>query len=130
MANYVVRVTKKTIPMKKLLALPVFLILLSVTPSEAQLFNTSLTLTVRDDLGNTVEGATVKIFETEQDYLAETKVFMEGVTDKKGVVKFKKLDGKSYFLLVRKDDMDNAGGGEKIGQLEEGKFNKATVVIQ
>lgn len=116
--------------MKKLLMLPVFLVLLSITPSHAQLFNTSLTLTVRDDLGNTVEGATVKIFETEKDYLAETKVFIEGVTDKKGIVKFKKLEGKSYYVLVRKDDMDNAGGGEQIGKLEEGKFNKATVIIQ
>ena len=116
--------------MKRLLILPVFLVLLSITPSSAQLFNTSLTLTVRDDLGNTVEGATVKIFETEKDYLAETKVFMEGVTDKKGIVKFKKLEGKSYYVLIRKDDMDNAGGGEQIGKLEEGKFNKATVIIQ
>lgn len=125
----VVRLLKK-LSMKKLLALPVFLVLLSITPSEAQLFNTSLTLTVRDDLGNTVDGATVKIFETEKDYLAETNVFMEGVTDKKGVVKFRKVEGKSYFVLVRKDDMDNTGGGEQIGQLEEGRFNKATVIIQ
>lgn len=116
--------------MKKFLALSVFLVMISLISSEAQIFNTSLTLTVRDDLGNTVEGASVKIFETEKDYLAETKVFMEGVTDKKGIVKFKKLEGKSYYVLVRKDDMDNAGGGEQIGKLEEGKFNKATVIIQ
>lgn len=115
--------------MKKFILLPIFFILLS-TAGQAQFFNTSLTLTVRDDLGNAVEGAIVKIYETEKDYLAETKVFMEDVTDKKGIVKFKKLEGKSYFLLVRKDDMDNTGGGEQIGKLEEGKFNKATVIIQ
>ena len=116
--------------MKKYLLLPVFLIALVSTASQAQLFNTSLTLTVRDDLGNTVEGAVVQIYETENDYLTEKNVFMKEVTDKKGIVKFKKLDGKSYYVLVRKDDMDNTGGGELIGKLEEGKFNKATVIIQ
>jgi len=33
-------------------------------------------------------------------------------------------------VLARKGDINNAGGGEQIGQLEEGKFNKATVIIQ
>lgn len=116
--------------MKKLLILPLLFILFSVAESQAQLFNTSLTLTVRDELGNTVEGATVQLYNTEEDYLAETNVFMEGETDKKGVVKFKKLEGKAYFVLARKGDINNAGGGEKIGALEEGKFNKAIVVIQ
>jgi hypothetical protein len=35
-----------------------------------------------------------------------------------------------YYLLVKKGDKDNSGGGEEIGKLEDGKFNKATVVIQ
>lgn len=116
--------------MKKLLILPLFVVLINSTNTEAQIFNTSLTLTVRDELGNAVEGATVQLYNTEADYLAETNVFVEGVTDKKGVVKFKKLEGKSYYVLARKDDINNAGGGEQIGQLEEGKFNKATVIIQ
>ena len=47
-----------------------------------------------------------------------------------------KRDGQRYQpgaihkLGRRQDDKDNAGGGERIGTLEEGKFNKATVVIQ
>jgi hypothetical protein len=31
---------------------------------------------------------------------------------------------------VKKGDKDNAGGGEKIDKLDEGKFNKSTIVIQ
>lgn len=116
--------------MKKIFILPFVLLLLLATHSQAQIFNTSLTMTVRDDLGNTVEEATVMLFGSEADYLAETNVVVEGMTDKKGVVKFKKLEAKSYYVIARKDDKDNAGGGEQIGQLEEGKFNKATVVIQ
>lgn len=116
--------------MKKLLILPFVLLLLSSIDSQAQIFNTSLTLTVRDGLGNSVEEATVQLFGNEADYLAETNVVMEGVTDKKGVVKFKKLEAKSYYVLAKKGDANNAGGGEQIGQLEEGKFNKATVIIE
>lgn len=115
--------------MKKL----IFLILVSVvttTLSMSQILNTSLTLTVRDELGNTVSDAFVQLFETEEDYLKEKNVVFTGTSDAKGIVKFKKLKAISYFVLVRKDDKDNTGGGEQIGKLEEGKFNKATVVIQ
>jgi uncharacterized protein (DUF2141 family) len=110
--------------------LSIIIICFSYLGVQAQLFNTSLTLTVRDDLGNTVSGAEVQLFETEEDYLKEKNVVFSEVSDSKGVVKFKKLKPISYFVIVRKDDKDNGGGGERIGALEEGKFNKATVVIQ
>jgi hypothetical protein len=103
---------------------------LSATDAPAQLLNTSLTITVRDELGNTVSGAEVKLFETEQDYLKEVNVVYSGVSDSKGLVKLKKVKAISYYVIVRKDDKDNAGGGERIGALDEGKFNKATVIIQ
>jgi hypothetical protein len=96
----------------------------------AQLFNTSLTITVRDETGNVVEGAEVKLFKSEQDYLKEQNVVMESTSDAKGLVKLKKMEALSYYVIVRKDDKDNSGGGEIIGKLEEGKFNKVTIVIQ
>lgn len=109
----------------------IFLIGLSLASFRTlQLFNTSLTITVRDEVGNTVAGASVKLFETEENYTKETNSIAEGPTDAKGVAKFKKLKPAAYFVLVNKDDKDNAGGGEKIGKLEEGKFNKVTIVIQ
>lgn len=46
------------------------------------------------------------------------------------VFRFKKLKPVAYFVLVKKGDKDNTGGGEKIGKLEDGKFNKVTIVIQ
>jgi hypothetical protein len=115
--------------MKKL-AFFLLLALAATAPSEAQIIKTTLTLTVRDELGNTVEAASVKIFEKEADYTAEKGPAAEGVTDKKGVVKFKNLKGIAYYILARKGDKDNAGGGEKTGVLEEKKINKTTVVIQ
>lgn len=102
----------------------------SFVDASAQILNTSLTITVRDELGNTVSGAEVRLFETEEDYLKEKNVVFSGVSDSKGLVKLKKLKAIAYYVIVRKDDKDNSGGGELIGALEEGKFNKATVVIQ
>lgn len=108
-----------------------FLSLIVVAPSvKAQLIKTSLTVTVRDELGNTVKGASVKLFEKEEDYVAEKSFAAEGTTDDKGVIKFKNLKAIPYFILAKNDDKDNAGGGEQTGKLEEKKFNKVTVVIQ
>jgi hypothetical protein len=102
----------------------------SISNNPVQLFNTSLTVTVRDELGNTVEGASIQLFENEDNYTQEKNAVAEGTTDSKGTFRFKKIKATAYFVLVKKGDKDNAGGGEKIGKLEEGKFNKVTIVIQ
>ena len=95
-----------------------------------QIIKTTLNVTVRDELGNTVEGASVQLYETEEDYTQEVNVVAQGVTDGKGVLKLKDLKGISYYVIVRKDDKDNAGGGEQTGRLQDNKINKVTVVIQ
>ena len=95
-----------------------------------QIIKTTLNLTVRDEVGNTVEGATVQLFEKEEDYVAEKNVAVEGTTDAKGILKLKDLKAMSYFVIVRKDDKDNSGGGERTGKLEEKRINKVTIVIQ
>lgn len=115
--------------MKKYISFFAFALLL-VGSSQAQLIKTSLTVTVRDELGNTVEGVSIKLFENEPDYKTEKNPSAEGSTDAKGVIKFKNQKAISYFVLARKGDKDNAGGGEQTGKLEEKKFNKVTIVIQ
>jgi hypothetical protein len=95
-----------------------------------QIIKTTLNLTVRDEVGNTVEGATVQLFEKEEDYTAEKNVAAQGITDAKGILKLKDLKAMSYFVIVRKDDKDNSGGGERTGKLEEKRINKVTIVIQ
>ena len=95
-----------------------------------QIIKTQLAVTIRDELGNTVEGAKVTLFEKEEDYNNETNPVMDGVTDAKGVVKFRELKAISYFVLARKGDKDNAGGGEQTGKLEANRINKVTIVIQ
>src|SRR3989337_3972544 len=110
---------------RSLLALT-FLILIS----GFNLIKTTLHLTVRDEVGNTVEGATVQLYENKEDYNAEKNAVAEGTTDAKGNLKLKELNPISYFVIVRKDDKDNSGGGEQTGKLEVKRINKVTIVIQ
>ena len=95
-----------------------------------QLIKTQLSVTIRNELGNTEEGVTVQLFEKESDYKEEKNVAAEGITDKKGIVKFKELKAISYYVIARKDDKDNSGGGEQTGKLEKNRINKVTIVIQ
>jgi|SRR4051812_31197835 hypothetical protein len=101
-----------------------------LSASGFQLVKTSLNVTVRDETGNIVEGATVQLFEKEEDYTAEKNVAAQGVTDKKGYLRLKDLKSIAYFVIVRKDDKDNSGGGERTEKLESQKMNKVTIVIQ
>jgi SPX domain protein involved in polyphosphate accumulation len=95
-----------------------------------QIIKTQLTITVRNELGNIEEGVKVQLFEREEDYKNETNVAAEAYTDKKGMAKFKELKAISYYVIARKDDKDNSGGGEVTGRLEANRINKTTIVIQ
>jgi len=101
-----------------------------ILASGFQLIKTSLSIVVRDEVGNTVSAATVQLFENKEDYTSEKNVAVEGVTDDKGYLRLKELKPISYFVIVRKDDKDNSGGGEQTGKLEEKRINKVTIVIQ
>jgi hypothetical protein len=113
-------------PTTKILAVLSFMIVLS----GFQLIKTTLHVTVRDELGNIVEGATVQLFETEEDYVAEKNIAAEGTTDKNGILKMKDLKALAYFVIIRKEDKDNSGGGERTAKLEPKRINKVTIVIQ
>lgn len=106
------------------------LVLYSVALLAFQIIKTQVVITVRNELGNTEANATVTLFKTEADYEKEVNPVQSGVTDAKGVVKFKDLDAIPYFVKAQKDDKDNAGGGEKIETLVANRINKVTIVIQ
>ena len=110
----------------KILGILTMLVLLS----GFQLIKTTLHITVRDELGNIVEDASIQLFETEDDYLKEENVVAEGNSDKNGIAKFKGLKPIAYYVIVRKDDKDNALGGERTAELEARRINKVTIVIQ
>ena len=95
-----------------------------------QIIKTQIAITIRNDVGNTEAGVKVMLYEKEEDYTKEVNVVAEGETDDKGVVKFKDLKAASYYVIARKGDMDNSGGGEQTGKLEAKRINKVTIVIQ
>ena len=94
------------------------------------IIKTQIAITIRDELGNTVEGVKVVLYEKEEDYNAETNPVTEGLTDAKGIVKFKELKPITYYVLARAGDKDNSGGGEQTGKLDANRINKVTIVIQ
>ncbi len=98
--------------------------------SQAQIFKTKLRVTVVDKLGNVVADAKVTLYKTKVDYDKETNpVQAYQMTDGKGRVTFKNLEAISYYIIVRKGDLDNFGGGERISALSDRKMNKANIVI-
>ncbi|MEP0369046.1 MAG: SpaA isopeptide-forming pilin-related protein [Cyclobacteriaceae bacterium] len=111
----------------------VALILLGVfafSPADDGFLPTRLRVTVIDGLGNFVEGATVKIYSTEDDYRASENAVGTMTTDEKGRVKFKELEPISYFIDARKDDLNNDAEGVKTAPLEEGQLNKVNTIIE
>ena len=115
--------------MKTLLTSVVAISFLMLT-LQFQIIKTSMNVTVRNELGNTEEGATITLYETEEDYKAEKNSVAEMTTDAKGFARFKELKPISYYVLVKKGDKNNFGGGEQTGKLEEKRINKVTIVIE
>ncbi len=92
---------------------------------------TSLKITVLNELGNIVEGASVQLFTTDADYRAEENSVTEAqLTDKKGKVTFKKLEPIVYFVNVEKGDKNNDGAGVQTDVLKTGLLNKVTIIIE
>jgi hypothetical protein len=102
-----------------------------VSGASAQLFKTSLEITVRDRLGNTVEGAKVQLYKTFEDYQNETNPVTDvKITDSKGRVLFKELESRPYYLNASKGEDNNYGDGEMVDTLVENRKNKVTVIIR
>jgi len=97
----------------------------------SQIVATQLHVTVRNELGNIETGASVKLFETEEDYRNEkNQVGETQYTDNKGIAKFRNLKDISYFILVENEDRNNYGGGVSTDKLIEKKINKVTIIIE
>jgi hypothetical protein len=115
--------------MKKII-LPFAAVAFLMMTLQFQIIKTQMSVTIRNELGNTEDGVTVTLYETEEDYKAEKNAVAEGTTDEKGVAKFKELKAISYFVLAKKGDKNNFGGGEQTGKLEAKRINKVTIVIE
>lgn len=98
--------------------------------ADGGLLPTSLKITVIDNLGNVVVGATVTLYASKDDYLSETNpLFSSEYTDKKGQVVFKKLKPRPYYIHAIKGEKSNNGEGVRTDKLKEGRINKVNTVI-
>ncbi len=114
-----------------ILLLTSIVILSGALRSEAQVFNTSIKITILNELGNPVEGAAVQLYTSEEDYRQEinpaTDVYY---TDKRGQIKIKDLEARIYYVNAEKGDKNNIGAGVMTDKLEEKKLNKVTIIIE
>ena len=95
------------------------------------LLPTSLKITVLNELGNPVEGASVQLFTSDADYRAETNAISEvQLTNKKGKTTFKKLEPIIYYVNVEKGDKNNDGAGVQTDSLKSSLLNKVTIIIE
>lgn len=121
--------------MKRLILLTIMVAACTLTAftsvNSRGIFGTGLRITVIDELGNPVEGAVVRLFESDEDYKAsENDVDEAQVSDDKGRVTFKELESRVYFIDARKDKMNNNGAGVQTDKLKEKRLNKVNIVIE
>lgn len=118
---------------KQLLFSPLLILMIIIFASfsnQYQVTNTSLRITIRNDLGNLVENALVTLYATEEDYNnRENQVAEPAYTNQKGEVRFRNLQPISYYVDAGTEELSNYDGGVKTQRLEKGKTNKITIVI-
>ena len=97
--------------MKKIISIALALVVLMACKKdvvEPTVESTSLKITVLDDTGNKISNASVKLFETENDYLSETnQVSNTMTTNSSGEVLFDNLSNKKYYWHIEKDCLNN-----------------------
>ena len=96
----------------------------------SKIISTSLKITIRNDLGNIESGVTVTLYGNKEDFKKEQNSIQVGKTNEKGVVSFKGLLAKAYFVTAIKGDMNNFGAGVQTNTLDAKKVNKVTIIIE
>ncbi|MEL6535286.1 MAG: carboxypeptidase-like regulatory domain-containing protein [Bacteroidota bacterium] len=107
------------------------ILLSGFTLQNEQLLSTSLRVTVLNELGNIVPGATVTVYANEEDYRNSTNPVQPAQeTNAKGRVSFKKLDPTVYFLDVQMGDLNNIGLAVQTDTLKPNLINKVNIIIE
>ena len=115
----------------KILSFITFMVISSSVFSQGIPFiSTKLEITVLNTTGNPVAGAEVKIYENEDDYLADQNVIQgKQFTDSKGKLMYKDLKEQAYYIHVQKGKADNFGESEKTIPLKTSTKNKVNIII-
>lgn len=98
--------------------------------SPKQFLKTRLQITVRNELGNVVEGAKIQLFGTKADYDASKNAVTETrLTNKKGEINFDDLEKRVYFVNAEKGSANNYNAGVQTDTLKPNRINKVTIII-
>jgi hypothetical protein len=117
--------------MKKHLFFALFILLLTGSGfAVEEVIPTSLKITIRNDLGNLETDVTVTLYASQEDFQKEQNALQQETTNAKGMVTFKDLQAKVYYVAAVKGDMNNYGAGVQTNQLEAKKVNKVTIIIE
>ena len=117
--------------MKKIIFFTLFIFHLSGIELPAhELLATSLKINIRNNLGNMESGVVVTLYANKGDFNKEENPVQSGVTNEKGMVTFKKLQAKAYYVTAVKGDMNNFGLGVQTNTLDANKLNKVTIIIE
>lgn len=95
----------------------------------SQLLKTKLHVTVRNELGNLVEGAKVQLFASKEDYEVTKNAVATKTTNEKGIAVFSDLEEKVYFVNAEKGAANNFDAGAKTDTLRQSRTNKVTIII-
>jgi hypothetical protein len=116
---------------KQLLPLLLVICFVALMPeSNGQVLKTKLQVTVSNDLGNIVQGATVTLYRTQSDYENNENAVQTADTDEKGRILFKELLPVSYYMDARKGDLSNDGRGVQTTKLIAKKKNLIATIIE
>ncbi|MCX6351671.1 MAG: hypothetical protein NTX03_07405 [Bacteroidetes bacterium] len=93
--------------------------------------DTTLTITLKDDLGSAVSGASVKLYPSQSDWEKRTnQVGSTQTSDASGKVSFSSLSSIKYSVFAEKDCYNNANGGVTLGAaLTEGKESSSDLIL-
>jgi hypothetical protein len=94
-----------------------------------QLLKTKLHITVRNELGNLVEGAKVALYSNKTDYEASKNQMLSKNTNEKGIAVFSDLEEKVYFVNVEKGAANNFDAATQTDTLKSSRVNKVTIII-
>lgn len=108
----------------------IFILLTGTSFTASEVFSTTLKINIRNSLGNIESGVAVTLYANKEDFKKEENPVQEGVTNDKGMVTFKNLEAKAYYVAAEKGDMTNFGLGVQTNVLEAKKVNKVTIVIE
>lgn len=69
-----------------------------------------LEITVLNENGGRIQGASVTLYDSEDNWNNGTNFLQSGLTDSQGIILFEELEEQVYFIYAEKDELSNQDG--------------------